>query len=76
MQLALNLILIKNCYLLGKGSLHVLFATGEKISLTFRRMRRRVTVVVLSVCLFVFYHTSCYIPRFYVEIEVSIGFWW
>ena len=38
----------------------------------------RVTVVVLSVCLSVCvsvcYQASCYIPRLYVGIQVSLGF--
>ena len=46
--------------------------TVLKCLLTLARMLRRVAVVVLSVC----YHASCYIPRFYVEIEVALGFSW
>ena len=37
-----------------------------------RRMRHRVTVVVVCVC----YHTNCYIPRLYVENKVPLGFSW
>ena len=50
--------------------------------LTLRRMRegygnRSVCVCVcvcLSVCLCVCYHANCYIPHFFVEIQVSLGF--
>ena len=34
-----------------------------RIIINPRRMRRRVTVVVLCVCLSVCYHASCYMPR-------------
>ena len=31
-------------------------------------------VVVLRVCVCVRYHANCYIPHFFVEIQVSLGF--
>ena len=35
-----------------------------------QRMRRKVTVVILSVCLSVCYHASCYIPHLRVQFAV------
>ena len=51
-----------------------LIATVSVYIINPRRMRRRVTVVVLCVCLSVCNRASCYIPHLYVENQVSLGF--
>ena len=46
----------------------------QSIVINLWRACTRVTVVILCVCLCVYYHTNCYIPRLYVEIKVALNF--